>query len=227
MPGAAIGSAPSNGRPEACASRWRSVEPGGPGRVVERRRSPPRRRRAPRRRSRASSPRPSGAAASTLAVRELPTRPGTPRRPPTCSHGQPSTCRKASTTSTLSRDGSAAHLVRGGVRGARRLLARRARRAVGLGVRDGADHAGRRRPARRRVRAGADLPRDHRARPRGGRRGARRRRAHPDLRHRRRRHRRGRARAPRGVRDCPAGDDRRSSPSCSTRAGSSRSRPRP
>ena len=29
-PGGAIGAAPSNGSPEACASRWRTVEPGGP-----------------------------------------------------------------------------------------------------------------------------------------------------------------------------------------------------
>ena len=30
VPGGAIGASPSKGRPEACASRWRSVEPGGP-----------------------------------------------------------------------------------------------------------------------------------------------------------------------------------------------------
>ena len=40
------------------------------------------------------------------------------------------------------------------------------------------------------------------------------------------RHRRGRPRAPRGVRRRPAGDDRGRRPGCSTRAGSSRSRPR-
>src|SRR5918992_428301 len=30
LPGGAIGAVPSNGSPEACASRWRTVEPGGP-----------------------------------------------------------------------------------------------------------------------------------------------------------------------------------------------------
>ena len=53
----------------------------------------------------------------------------------------------------------------------------------GLCVRHRADPAGRRRSARGRVRAGADLPRDHPARARGGRLEPRRRCAHADLRH--------------------------------------------
>ena len=55
-------------------------------------------------------------------------------------------------------------LLRCRLRGARGLLARRARRQPGVGLRDGADHARRRRPARRPLRAGAHLHRDHRAR---------------------------------------------------------------
>ena len=52
-------------------------------------------------------------------------------------------------TSTLSSDAPPAHLLRGRVRRTRRLLARRARRSHGLGLRHRADPAGRRRSARR------------------------------------------------------------------------------
>ena len=223
VPGAAIGSRASNGRPEACASRWRSVEPGGPA-------------------GSSRSTIPSSAATSTatavasfvtdaqrrrrstLAVRRL--------RAVRVDHcrrrrGRTASRRLAAAPphGDTTGDGSPAHLVRRRVRGTRRLLARRARRSTGLGVRDGADHARRRRSRRRTpyeqaricleiigralAEAGASLDDVVRTRIYVTRA------AYIDD---------GRARPPRGVRDRPPGDDRASSPSCSTRAGWSRSR---
>src|SRR5215203_1426921 len=66
--------------------------------------------------------------------------------------------------------------------GARRLLAGGRRGRSCLRGRNGADHARRRRPARRRRGAGAPVYRDHRRSPRGGRGGLRRRRPYAHLR---------------------------------------------
>src|SRR5262249_41896918 len=142
---------------------------------------------------------------------------------------QPSTCRRASTTSTLPRHGSAAHLIRGSVRGPRRLLAGSTGRRVGVGVGDGADHARRRRSARQRLRAGPYLPRHHRAGARRGGGPLRRRRAHAHLRRASGRHRCGRPRPPRGLRERAPGDDgrrRRSARSALARRDRGRGRPR-
>ena len=129
------------------------------------RRSPPRPRRASRPRPRASSPTPTAKRRVDVAVRRLDRAGHRDRRvlawPPVDLaqrvHG--------GETSDVERQ---LHLVRRRVRGARRLLARRARRRPRLGLRHRADHARRRRPPAGAVRAGEGLPRDHRARARGG-----------------------------------------------------------
>jgi len=65
----------------------------------------------------------------------------------TCRHGQPSTWRRASTNGETSEHGTPVDHLRGRVRGARRLLAGRAGRRPRVGLGHGADHAGRRRSA--------------------------------------------------------------------------------
>src|SRR5581483_4347298 len=203
VPGRAIGGPWSNGKPDACASRCRNVDPGGPAGS-----------------SRSTSPS-SAATSMATAVASLvtdahanrrptspctaSTRPATPTA--TCSHGHPSTWRSASTNGDTSGHGAGADLLGRGLRAPRRVLARRAGRRPRLGLRHGADHAGRRRSAAHRVRAGARLPRDHRARARRGRCVARRRRPDAHLRHRRVADRRGRPGARRGLPERAAGDD--------------------
>ena len=154
-PAARSAGPPSNGRPDACARRCRNVAPGGPGRLVEideallggdehRDRGRELRDRRPLE------------AVPVVAVRSP--------RPPGDDGGRVLALPPVDLPQGLHerrdyRGGPPPHLLGRRVRGARRLLARRARRRPRVGLRDGADHARRRRPACRRLRAGAGLPR--------------------------------------------------------------------
>ena len=203
-PGGARGSGPSNGSPEAWASRCLTVDPGGPA-------------------ASSSSTIPSSAATSTATAEasfvtdaQANGRSSSPYaasvRPVTATatwvQGHPSTCRRASISSTLPRWIVSTSPPALPSRTAR-LLARRPRRPPGVGLGHGADHAGRRRSAPGHIRPGARVPGDHRPRARRGRRKPRRRRPHPDLRRRGLGDRRGRPCPPGRVRGRPARDDRR------------------
>src|ERR671936_479161 len=202
-PGFAIGLSPSNGSPEACASRCRTVEPGGPAGA-----------------SRSSIP--SSAATSTASavasfVTEshsssrsrgpwvATTSPGRATPAAACSAPESSTCRSASTRRYYESHGAPAHLVGVIVGGALRLFARGRCRRTGIRERHGAGDGGRRRPAARSVRPGASLPRDPRPGAGRSRRVPERRRPHPHLRHRSRLHGRRHARPRRGLRPRAAG----------------------
>src|SRR5919201_2832849 len=202
-PGFAIGVSPWNGSPEACASRCRTVEPGGPAGA-----------------SRSTIP--SSAATSTAsAVASFvtdahsssrsrgpwlaTTSPGRATPAAACSAPQSSTCRSASTPRYYDSHGAPAHLVGVIVGGALRLFARGRCRRTGIRERHGAGDGGRRRPAARSVRPGASLPRDPRPGAGRSRRVPERRRPHPHLRHRSRLHGRRHARPRRGLRPRAAG----------------------
>ena len=185
-PAAAIGAVPSNGRPDACASRWRTVEPGRPGRLVEVDDTllgrDQRRERGDRLRDRRPAE-----LARLVPVPGARCRPARRPRPRRARRGHASTCRQRLHARAILDAWSAASSPP--ARRTSRSSASRARCVVGTHVLvagtapvmpDGDE------PPDDAVRAGPPLPRDHRRRARRGRRSARGRRAHAHLPHERR-----------------------------------------